>query len=273
MGKKDAKVIALVSILLAIPIVAHAETVDDLHTLYGIETVHEDLSAEEDVVHRYEDVRRFVAMYNYVDLSTPDTATQDMRIKEIDKEISDTEAQLLDGFYLSFEEITILEDKLTSALTYRSYVLGTYDYVMVDVDIPGVNEVPSYQQYQDALDALSRSSSYVEVGDLSSLPYPIVGDCTLVNQTGNYTYFSVDGRKPVISLFNGTVLYVGDNGITIGIKDVTIQYENMETVSVEVGATIEQYDIIGYATDGVLVNLWIGDERVDMSKLYVEVVE
>lgn len=271
MGKKNsAKVIAAFLALLIPRITVNAETSEDLYHLYGItieDMIPEDVLA---TVSDYNTVRKFVAMYNYIDLAVPDTESQDKSKEKLEKEISDAENQLLNGYYLSYEEVLALEDKISYAYECIDYIDGTYDYEQVEIDIPNVSSIPSKDSYNQALNVMSQYTSSVPIGNLENLQLPIE-EGTMVSHAESGCELITPKYSYALSLLNGDVLSVSDSSLTIRTgSQILIRYKDLADVYLEPGDTVEQYDRIGLVKESMGVEMIIADKHYDIYEMYKE---
>lgn len=267
MGKKDARV-WLVALLLLTPITAHAETVDDLYSMYG---VGEEVKADESVlqtIRDYNDIKKFVAMYNYIDLSSPDTSSQDREVTELTKRIEEIDIELLDGYSLSLSEILDLEAEQQAARESIDRINNTRKYAHVDIVFPDADNMPTYDEYLKAKQELSAFELSKELGDVKSVAVP-VSNGVLSQHTKVSTTFDLKDSSYVSCIFPGTVISA-ESGIveieTVG--NVIISYSNLDYYTVDVGDSVKQYQRIATATDKLKLSMQIDGEYYDMWRLF-----
>lgn len=272
MGKKvTALVVSLLYLSMSVlPVSAH--TTDDLCEIYDIPIVDGTPEDAAQVVKDYDAIKRFIAMYNYVDLSVPDTSSQDALIEELKSEVKELDNQLLNGYYLSWSEILDLEDRRDKALRTISDIERTYDYVNVEVDIPSAEDAPTFQEYTEAKKVIAAYKASKEIGSLTNLNYPISGDCMIYKHTKVKTVFTCPSLSGVKSLFNGVVTYVDDECVEITTCDsVVVRYDSMYSVDVAEGTTVYQYMSIGTVYKQLDVILSINNKYCDVNTLFEEV--
>lgn len=271
MGKKNA-ICTLALILLLTPMVVEGHTCADVHVIYDLDMPRESYTDQLSIVGKYNDLHRFISMYNYIDLSVPDTETQDARMVSTQERVADIEAQLLNGYNLQFSEILELEEELENCQKYIVYLEGTYEYSNVEIDIPDVESLPTREEYANAKEVLANRLTDLDIGDLSDLKYPVVGEATIPLHSENDCYFDFNGIKPIITLTNGTVSAVTEDSVSIEAGDIYITYSMLKSIDVVTGDTVKQYERIGYGTDGISVAISVGEIECDLYELYKEVI-
>lgn len=271
MGKKVAAVLGLFVTFSLCSMQVSAHTVDDLGTLYDIPILDKTPEEAVKVLKNYDEAKRFIAMYNYVDLSTPDTSAQDAMIQSLEATVKETEQKLLNGYNLTLQQIIELEVLREEALATISYIQRTYDYVQVEVDIPASNEIPTFDEYLAAKQTVAQYTAAKEIGDLAHLAYPLSGDAQIGKHTKVKTTFTCPSLSAVNSLFNGVVTYVDDECVEVTTYDtVVVRYDNLYSVDVEVGDTIYQYKSLGTVYKQLDVSMSINDRYCDITMLYEE---
>lgn len=267
MGKKDACV-WLACFLLCTPMYVHAETVDDLYESYSINKT---VDADEDVVstiRSYNDMKRFVAMYNYIYLSTPDTDTQDQQAIQFEKRIQEIDTALYSGYNLPVSEILELEAEQDTCRASIDRINNTRNYSHVDIDFPDADAIPSYEEYLRAKQELSMFELDKELGDVTDVQLPVKNG-SIVQHTAMETSIKIPVSSYVQCVFPGEVISA-DNGLveirTIG--NVIISYSNLDYYSVNVGDKVKQYQRIATATNRLKLSMQIDGEYYDMWRLF-----
>jgi len=266
-GKKDALGWLALTLLLA-PITANAQTVDDLYSLYSIEKT---VDADEDVIatiRNYNDIKKFVAMYNYIDLSAPDTSSQDIKIAELEKRIEEIDTELLAGYGMSLSAILDLEAEQKAARESIDRIKNTRKYTHIDIDFPDATKAPTYDEFLKAKQELSEFELSKELGDVTSVAVP-VPDGTISQHTKACTSFKVTEPTYVSCVFPGEVIFAKDGILEIqSIGNVVISYSNLNSYNLEVGDTVKQYQRIATVIDNLQVSMQIDGEYYDMWRLF-----
>lgn len=268
MGKKKAAKIIVVLLLLSKSAVVHAETVDDLYDVYSVYS--EVRAAEEDlqVVKDYDTVKKFVAMYNYIDLSVPDTESQDKLVRELTSTIEQINSKLATGFDLSFAEILDLESKQAEAYSRIQRVNSTRNFAQVEIDVPEIDSVPTYDEYIRAKQAVNDFELSKEIGDVTNLQIPTTGTSTVSKHSSLLTLIDTGSGSGVTAVWKGTVSYADDNMVIIEtVGDVVVTYKNLTSVGVSVGDKVSQYQRIGFAADTFSIMLQIDSEYYDIGRI------
>lgn len=267
MGKKDACIWLALS-LLGTPITAYAQTVDNLYDLYSIE---EEVTADESVletIRDYNDVKRFVAMYNYIDLSAPDTSAQDAQVAMLEKRIQEIDTQLFDGYSLKVSEILELEAEQQTARESIERINNTRKYSHVDIEFPDADNAPTFDQYLKAKQDLSAFELSKEIGDVSSVALP-VRDGEIIQHTKLETSIKIPTASYVMCVFPGEVISAKDDVIEVRtVGDVIISYSNLDYYEVSVGDIVKQYQRIATATGRLKLSMQINGEYYDMWRLF-----
>lgn len=267
MGKKDA-CIWLAAFLLSSPLYVSAETVDDLYASYGIE---ETVAADEEIVstiQNYNDMKKFVAMYNYIDLSVPDTTAQDRQVAELEQRIQEIDTTLFNGYSLPVSEILELEAEQSTARASIDRINNTRNYAHVEINFPDADDVPSYADYIAAKKELSAFELSKELGDVSDVQLPVKeGD--VAKHTRMETTIKLDAPSYVQSVFPGEVISADDGLVEIKtVGNVIISYSNLDYHNVSVGDKIKQYQRIATVTNRLKLSMQIDGEYYDMWRLF-----
>lgn len=268
MGKKDTAVVAAIILLIANPLTARASTVNDLYSVYGIEqNVITDNEAL-DVIDKYNNVKRFIAMYNYIDLSVPDTTSQDMQIVALERRISQIDTELFNGFNLSISEILDLESEQISARESIDRINKTREYSIVYIDLPEADEVPTYSEYLEALDRVESVNKANYIGDISKVELP-TDNGEITDHNSEVIRIKCNSPTPVVSVFDGIVSEVTDNLVTvISSGNVIVTYDRLSVVTVKTGDVVNQYQQIGYTISSLNMSMCILDKYYDMWRLF-----
>lgn len=267
MGKKDA-CIWLAVFLLSLPLTVSAQTVDDLYDVYGID---KEVTADESIlstVDSYNNMKKFVAMYNYIDLSTPDMSSQDKQVAELEKRIKDIDTMLFAGYSLTLTEILELEAEQQTASESIERINNTRKYSHVMIDFPDPESVPTYEQFLQAKQELSSFELSKELGDVLGVELP-VNDGEIVQHTKVETAIKVPTSSYVMCIFPGEVISAEDGIVEVmSVGDVVISYSNLDYHNVSVGDTVKQYQRIATSTGRLKLSMQIDGEYYDMWRLF-----
>lgn len=267
MGKKDA-CIWLAGFLICSPLTAHAETVDDLYRSYGIEDTVEADERIVSTIQNYSDMQKFVAMYNYIDLSVPDTTAQDKQVAVLEQRIQEIDTKLFDGYSLPLSTILDLEAEQEVARASIDRINNTRNYAHVEINFPEADEIPTYDEYISAKQELSAFELSKELGDVSDVQLPVkTGEVT--KHTKLDTIVKAESPSYVQSVFPGEVISASDGLVEIKtVGNVIISYSNLDYHNVSVGDKIKQYQRIATVTNRLKLSMQINGEYYDMWRLF-----
>ena len=278
MGSKAIK--SLIAILLLITLIptldVRAASVKDLYNFYDIDYDTEVPSQLSETIKGYDSAKKYVEMYHHVVTSEFDTTCIDIELQNIDIRLSEIENELLGGYYLTLNDIYLLEDEYYSLLERKDDLIKSLETYTVDVDSVNTSNVPSYEDYKNAVRDKNDFTAKLEIGVVDNLTVPLQSEAILIESTDlSSTYKTVTGTG-VLSLFNGVVESVedSDNGLSIVINHyngVKSYYDYLEETSLVEGATVYQNQNIGYILGNKLnLRLSLNGEFVNVSELFKE---
>ena len=258
-------------ISLATPIVANAETIESLYNLYGISYEENTDEDSEKIIKDYDKIKKFVAMFNYIDLSVPDTASQDKIVRQLEKRIDEINNELYGGFDLTFSEILELENEQAEAYKHIQRINNTRNYVNVEVTFPNADKLPTADEYIAAKEKLEELENNKFIGDISNIQVPVSPYGKVTKHNTEVTIISTSIGSDAISLFNGTVVESNLNTVTVKSgNDVYVTYSNLLSTSLVEGDFVEQYERIGTTPKSFEISLCIGDKYCDVGRLFDE---
>lgn len=268
MGKKSTAKIIAVLLILSKSMVVRAETVDDLYSTYSIVSEVQADDTDLQVVKDYDTVKKFVAMYNYIDLSVPDTDSQDRLVRELTETIEEIDKELVAGYDLSFSEILDLESRQSEAYSRIQRVNSTRNFAQVEIDVPEIDSVPTYDEYIRAKQAVNDFELSKEIGDVSNIKIPTTDASTVSKHSSLFTVIDTGSGSGVTALWKGTVSYADSSMVIIDtVGDVEVTYKNLTSVGVSEGDKVTQYQRIGFAADTFSIMLQIDSEYYDIGRI------
>lgn len=269
MGKTFKSIIAVtVCVSLLFPIYARADSVDDVYTFYGLEPSPDVPDEYSDVLKNYTDAKRFVSMYAYVDLSSPDTSIQEAELESLTERFEEINAELFNGFNLTLGEILEKEEEQHRIKESMDYISRTTGYVHVNIDIPNTSNVPSFDDYKNAKYNLAKYRASKEIGHVSGLAVPCTDQASVLGHSRDSTVFEISGVTTVCSLFKGTIVSVTESTVSVQtFEDIVVTYSGLDSVRVFEGSMVDQYTPIGSVQYQFSVSLNIRDKNYDLYEL------
>lgn len=272
MGYQKFKKLILFALCLSVPCCSvHASTASDLYAVYGMEYTPKYSEDILDTIQRYDNAKKYIAMYQYVALSEFDTTKIDTKLEELSKRKAELEEQLLGGFSLELNELYLLEDEYNDVCTQLdNYEKSKVSYE-VEYSTPTPDDVPTYSEYVTAIKEKSSIDTLADIGNLDNLKPPFTSASLIESKTNSEIIYRVATGTTVTSLFNGTVVAIDSIGVTVDHhNNIYTLYSGLSDVYVEVGDTVYQGAAIGAANDLVKLKCKVNSKIVDVSKLFKE---
>lgn len=269
MGKKAAGCIALACCLLLFGSTVHADSVDDLYAVYNIDKTAEVDESVTDVIKSYDRAKKFVAMYNYVDMSEYDTSIQDRELSKLNKQVTEIDNNLKAGYDLPYSEIVSLEGERSEALERIDWINNTKDCKPVVIEVPELNDLPTYEEYIAAKKEESEFELSKNIGDVKDIQFPIQDECSIKSHDIHETVFTGFSVSNALALWKGTVSF-SDNGVIIieVVGGVKVTYRGIAGTDLSEGDVVKQYQPIGTVVQECRMSLQIDDDYVDIWRLY-----
>lgn len=260
--------------LLTTPLQVNAASVDELYSLYGIKYNATLDGTVSETIKGYNNAKRYVEMYHHVSTAEFDTSVIDAELKHIDSRLKEIKEELFAGFYLTLDDIYLLEDEYNSLVDRKEELCQVDTDVTLDYQVPNLDTVPAYADYKEALKIRNEFEAQKEIGLLEGLEYPLQASSIMYDVNTLFTTFKTIDNTGVLCLFNGRVEKVEDtrDGLQITIdhyNGVRSIYNYLEETSLRTGDTVYQNQSIGYLLGNKLtLQLQLNGEFVDVSKLY-----
>lgn len=269
MGNETASkfLIGILVCFLLKPITVEAATPAELYTEYDLQYADSYPDGVLDIISAYQNAQKYETMYYYVVSSYYDTSTIDRRITELEATLKDCENKLQSGYSLSISEIYELEDLYNTTLDKLEDAKSAANVVEIDYHMPTLSDVPSYDEYCEALSIKSKYDSTQELGTLM-MNVPVTGDSSVNEDTDKHLLLDVQAGSTVTSLFNGTVVQVTENSVTVQHPgNIYTYYGNLESVYVVDNESVYQGEGVGSASETVMLKMKINGNFVPISKL------
>jgi len=272
--QKCKKIVTIVTLLnlLSIPTIKiYADTVEDLYNFYNISLTDSEPDEAVDIVTRYDKAKRYVAMYQYVADSNFDKKIIEDRVATLEERLEDITKALNNGYYLSASDIYRLEDEYVTCSKRLSESKKALSNKSVDIKDSVPSNVPSYEEYITAKKELSLYDYSADIGDLKFISYPVSGAALVKDITDESITLSVKEGSDILSLFNGIVVGVTEDSVTIQhSKNVYSLYKNLKSNKVVLGDKVTQGEIVGKSNNTLFLKLKIEDSLVNISELFKE---
>lgn len=271
MGIKKCKntLILLLVFFLTTPTIAEASTVKDVYEFYGVTYDESDYDEQLDIIQKYESAKKYVTMYQYIIYSEYDTSVINTRIESLTTRIQDIESSLKNGYNLPLDSIYALENEYATLVTQLEDAeksLLTHD---IDLDVPTVENTPSYSEYKKALEV---TKLYSNIGDIADISIPVTSRYLVNDVTEKHATYTVEKGSDVTAVLSGRVVNINNNAVTINHgSGVYSYYGTLDTVTCSVGDYVQQHSVIGKSGTVITFKLKINDTLVDISKLFKEV--
>lgn len=266
--KKYAALILTVMLVFVLCTDVYAETAKDIYELYGIEYTDCIPDSVLDVIQRYDNAKRYVTMYQYIVNSSYNSMELKTRIDVESKRLSKLESNLLGGFNKSIDEIYALEDDYLSTRkdleTNELYAA----FETANIETPDVKHIPTESEYMEALRTKDEIIGTSNVGKISAVPVPVLYADNM-HTFKKSLYIQVLNSSDVVSVFNGAIVSVKNNCITIAHSgNIYSYYGNLDEVYVSVGDVVFQNQPIGYTNDSIVFKFKINGSIVDPELLF-----
>ena len=224
-----------------------------------------------DTISKYDVAKKYVAMYQYVVYSEYDSSVIESKIVELEKEKASLEEQLLAGYDLELSVIYELEDAYLSTCTkLEDYKKSLVSYE-ISTDEPVSEDVPTYEEYVDAIQVKKRIDELSDIGNVDKLSFPVSGAHLISEKTNTGVLYSVIDGSSVTSLFNGEVVNINGGDITLNHHNgIYTFYGNLSSVVVSEGDIVKQGDLLGKSSNTLLLKCKVNNKLVDVSKLFVK---
>ena len=271
MGSKERKIwtVVLVVLLCLIPSTTYAATAEELYAKYNITYESPYPYDVIETISAYDNAKKFVAMYSYVITSEYDVEALKLKVEELTQKLNSTEVQLLDGYNLSTDEIYALEDNYITTKEQLENARLSLASVDLNYSIPNADNTPTYSEYKSALSKKNAIDAKCNVGDIEELSVPVSGNALVYSSVDKYTTYSVSNDVDVLALFNGVVSDTSDKYVIINhYNNIYTRYDNLYNVSVEVGDTVVQGQVIGRADKKFNLALKLAGRFVDVNELF-----
>lgn len=249
------------------PITVEAATPAELYTEYDLQYADSYPDGVLETISAYQNAQKYETMYYYVVSSEYDTSILDRRITELKATLRDCENKLQNGYSLSISEIYELEDLYSITLDKLEDAKSAANVVDVDYHMPTLSEVPSYDEYCEALSIKSKYDSTQELGTLT-INVPVTGESSVNEDTDKHLLLDTQAGSTVTSLFNGVVVQVTENSVTVQHPgNIYTYYGNLESVYVVENENVYQGEGVGSASETVMLKMKINGNFAPIRKL------
>ena len=267
--RKSKSVVALVLCLCLLSVnPIYADTASDLYELYGSEYVTDYPDGTLETISKYQNAKKYVAMYQYVITSDFDPSIINERIDKYSEEIDECSAKLLAGYSMSLEDIFDAEGEYLEATSLLHEAKKSLKQYEIDYSAPEAKDTPSYTEYSNACVVKDVIDAKSELGDVKSVKYPINGACLIDDQTDTSLTLLTAENNLVQSLFNGVVAKTTEDSVTVyHYNHIYTYYGGLTNVTVSKGDTVYQYQTLGTSSSHVTLKLKINGDIVDINKL------
>lgn len=248
-----------------------AATVDELYAVYGMEYSVEYPKDVLDIIDNYNYAKRYMSMYRYVVESEYDVESVNKNIEYLEDRLTEIEGNLSKGFDLSLDEIYLLEDEYTEVHNQLERAKKSLISVDVDVRVPTSTETPTYDEYVNAMQEKALLNTQAELGNVKGLDYPIATAALVKDLSDTHLTLSVAEGSTATSLFNGKVVDITDDSITLyHYNNVYTLYKGVQHSYVVKGDTVYQGQSIGTVNSNLTLKLKLNGKLVDVSLLFKE---
>lgn len=263
------KAIAVALICCLLPTNVSAGTAADLYELYGKEFQVKYPESVTQTISKYQEAKKYAAMYQYVITSEYDDGILQKRAEELKKTITSAETTLLNGYSMDIEDIYETEESYKSSLSLLEDTELAMQRADVQYNVPTVKDVPTYTEYCNARTLKSCYDTYSNIGSIKDITYPVDSACLVEYEDATKLKLATIKESVVVSLFNGVVVDVHETDLTISHRNgVYTFYGGLKDIAVEVGEEVKQGQPIGYSSGHLTLKLKIDDEIVDIAKLF-----
>lgn len=244
-----------------------ATTVSDIYELYDKKVTEMYPESTLKTIADYHRQIRSSAMYEYVKKSTFDNKLIEDKIKTLESKLDYLETKLLNSYDEDLSTIYELEDDYET--TKKSIDNAKKSSESFEIKLPD-EKILSKSKYNKALKDKNKTDYNKDIGTYQN-KYPASGDIESIKSTEDRLELYVSNRSTISPLFNGRVVKVTDNSITIS-HDCGIYsyYGGFEEISVSAGDAVYQGQKLGYSSDVVILKFKINGDIVDVSKLFQE---
>lgn len=253
-------------------VTASAEKTRDVLTRYSYAT-QDDAAIKEGELksakEKYDDILKEVEYLNScnANIQTVDVDSIVQAKADVEREMLDTQYQLLTATDMPVGDILALESNLSSLKTLYHILVEEVTYVtsLYSYTIPTDQVTEALEQVEKKTVEYDEAVRYGEIGDVTNVKYPVKGSFYIsshfgerINPLDGVTYdyhrgldIASDTGTPVGALFSGTVIaaeyhYGMGNFIRIDHGDGIISsYLHLSEIYVKVGDKVSQYDDIG----------------------------
>lgn len=254
--------VLLLSVICCTPTLAY--TAEDLYADLGIE--YTDPHSQEDIntIVAYRCARRYVRIFSHLSTVSFEENTFGEMLEELKQELDTTENLLRAAYTLSLDEIYELESKYVELKKAYDSAYLSDSAEEVELRQLRIEDIPSYSEYAKANARNTLIETRLELG--SDVP-SITPNAFVISGTTDSSITIGTGELAVItSLFNGEVIDVKDDVVTVHhYNGIFTSYKGL-TPSVKVGETVYQGKCIGYSNGSVSVRMRVADVFVDIAK-------
>lgn len=248
-----------------------AATVDELYAVFDMEYSVEYPKDVLDTIDNYNYAKRYMSMYRYVVESEYDIESVNKNIEYLEDRLTEIESNLSKGFVLNLDEIYLLEDEYTEVYNQLERAKKSLISVDVDVRIPTSTDTPTYAEYINAMQKKALLATQAELGNVKGLDYPIDTAALVKDLSDTHLTLSVADGSTATSLFNGKVVDITDDSITLyHYNNVYTLYKGIQHSYVEKGDTVYQGQSIGTVNSNLTLKLKLNGKLVDVSLLFKE---
>lgn len=246
--------------LLCIP--SHAYTAEELYNEFGLEYTDPHSTEDNNTIIAYRCAKRYVRIFGH--LSAVDFTDVDLTdvTSPLQARLADIEEQLRNGFHLSIDTLYSLESEyreIHSTLDYLSMIENAKEVSLKQLDVSGI---PTYSEYTKASARNALIDTQQELGN--GTPTITPNAYVISNYTDSSVTVGTAELAVITSLFNGEVIDVTDDVVTINhYNSIYSSYKGLSP-SVSIGDTVYQGKCIGYSKGNVSVRLRIKDTYVDI---------
>lgn len=268
MRKIARNIIAL--ILLLIPIHAAAYTAEELYNDLGIEYVDPHFEEDLNIITAYKCAQQYVRIFSHLSTMSFEDFDFDTAKKKLKAQLNDITSQLNNGYYLQLDKIYDLESEYRETLESLTELEKLEDTDEVQLRQLDVSSIPSYTEYIQANARNTIVNTRLELGGGTPTLTPnayIISDYNATSMTISTSELSV-----ITSLFNGEVIDVKDNIVTLShYNDIFTSFRGI-IPSVKKGDSVYQGMCIGYSEGTVSIRMRVADQFIDLNE-YLKGVE
>lgn len=272
MGFKKFKVLVITLTLFIICCTdCQAATINDLYDKFGMECTTECPEFVTKTISQYQRAEKYNYMYQYVNASSYDSEILEQRVARLQKELSVLEEKLLNSYDLRREDIYSLESQYLTCKEELTKAKESLNNCSIEYHVPDIGEVPSKEEYLYALQLKDYCNPFQEIGELSTVSFPVQGDALISDMTDSSVTIRTPKNTLVTALFNGTVLDCDKNSVTLFCGSGVYVYEgHLDKVIVDKGDIVQQGDVVGKTSHDILLKLKLGNKLCDIKKLFNE---